>query len=252
MKKLQDKVAIITGGAAGIGRETALLFAQEGANVVITDLNVEKGLQVVKEIEAFQGKAIFVKHDVSNEDDWIRVVGQSVDVFKKIDVLFNNAGIYIIKAIPEITLETWNKLMSINVTGVFLGLKHVLPIMEKNKQSSVINASSIAGLGGASGHLLYGASKGAVRTMTKDAAMEYASKNIRVNSIHPGYITTEMADYASEQTHRTPEELAEMFPLGRMGSPLEVAKMVLFLASDESAFSTGSEFIIDGGATAKS
>lgn len=141
--------------------------------------------------------------------------------------------------------------MAINVTGVFLGLKHVLPVMEKNKQGSVINASSIAGLTGAAGHLLYGASKGAVRMMTKDAAAEYAPKNIRVNSIHPGYITTAMADYASEQTHRTAKELAELFPLGRMGSPLEVAKMVLFLASDDSSFSTGSEFIIDGGATAK-
>lgn len=251
MKKLQDKVTIITGGSAGIGRETALLFAKEGACVVITDLNEEKGLSVVKEIEALQGQALFIKHDVSKEDDWRRVVSKTLESFRKIDVLFNNAGIYIIQAIPEITLETWNKLMSINVTGVFLGLKHVLPVMAKNKRGSIINASSIAGLKGSPGHLLYGASKGAVRVMTKDAAAEYAPQNIRVNSIHPGYITTAMADYASEQTHRTPKELAELFPLGRMGSPLEVAKMVLFLASDDSSFSTGSEFVIDGGATAK-
>lgn len=159
-------------------------------------------------------------------------------------MLFNNAGIYIIKPLAEIELAEWNRLMSINVTGVFLGMKHIMPLMAKQNKGSVINASSIAGL--------TGASKGAVRIMTKDAAMEYASAGVRVNSIHPGYIDTGMADYASETTGNSKEQLGKnLFPLGRLGSVNEVAKMVLFLASDESSFSTGAEFVIDGGATAK-
>lgn len=249
MGKLDNKVAIITGGASGIGRQTALLFAEEGANVIITDVDENKGEQVLEEIKAINTKTLFIKHDVSQENDWKSVVYQSTDKFQHVDILFNNAGIYIIKPIPEIDLETWNKLMNINVTGVFLGLKHVLPVMEKNRAGSVINACSTAGLRGYEGHLLYGASKGAVRSMTKDAAAEYASKGIRINSIHPDYITTAMTDYASEITHRSKGEMNTSHPLGRMGDPKEVAKSVLFLASDDSSFSTGAEFIIDGGAT---
>src|SRR5690625_5296393 len=247
MQKLDGKVAIITGGGSGIGKQTAHLFAKEGAKVVITDVDTEKGEQAEKDLQDITKDVLFVKHDVSNEDDWKNVVAKTIEKFNKIDVLFNNAGIYSIKPIPEIELETWNKLMDINVTGVFLGLKHVLPEMEKNKSGSVINASSVAGLMGSPGHLLYGASKGAVRTMTKDAAGEYASKGIRINSIHPGYITTGMADYAEETTESTKEQLDEMHPMGRMGRPDEVSKMVLFLASDDSSFSTGAEFVIDGG-----
>lgn len=249
MGKLVDQVAIITGGAAGIGRQTALLFAKEGAKVVITDVNENEGEKALQEIKAINEDALFIKHDVSNEGDWKNVVSQTTEKFSNIDILFNNAGIYIIKPIPEIELDTWNKLMGINVTGVFLGLKHVLPVMEKKKKGSVINASSIAGLMGAPGHLLYGASKGAVRVMTKDAAAEYASRGIRINSIHPGYITTGMAEYASEVTHASKEELDAAYPLGRMGNPKEVAQLVLFLASDDSSFSTGAEFVVDGGAT---
>ncbi len=249
MGKLNNKVAIITGGATGIGKQTALLFAKEGANIVLTDIDEETGKETLAEVKQYNDDAIFINHDVSQEAEWKNVVGETVEKFAKIDVLFNNAGIYIIKPIPEIELETWHKLMDINVTGVFLGLKHVLPVMEKGNSGSVINASSVAGLVGAPGHLLYGASKGAVRLMTKDAAAEYASKGIRINSIHPGYITTGMADYASEVTKRSKEELDSTYPLGRMGNPMEVAKMVLFLASDDSSFSTGAEFVIDGGSS---
>lgn len=249
MGKLDNKTAIITGGASGIGRQTALLFAEEGANVVITDVDEDKGEQVLEEIKAINTKTLFIKHDVSQENDWKSVVSQTTDKFDHVDILFNNAGIYIIKPIPEIDVETWNKLMNINVTGVFLGLKHVLPVMEKNKGGSVINASSVSGLMGTENHLLYGASKGAVRSMTKDSAAEYASKGIRINSIHPNYITTTMADRASEFTLQSIEKLDASHPMGRMGDPDEVAKSVLFLASDDSSFSTGAEFIIDGGVT---
>ncbi|PAQ15445.1 short-chain dehydrogenase [Bacillaceae bacterium SAOS 7] len=248
--RIENKVAIITGAGAGVGKETALLFAKEGAKLVITDINEENGLKVADEIRALGAEVIFSKHDVSNEEDWKNVVSEAVEKFNKIDILFNNAGIYIIKPLAETELKEWNLLMSINVTGVFLGMKHVMPVMAKQNKGSVINASSIAGLVGAPGHVLYGASKGAVRTMTKDAAIEYASQGVRVNSIHPGYIKTAMADYASEETKTSKEDLAKLFPLGRMGETAEVANMVLFLASDESSFSTGAEFVIDGGATA--
>ncbi|MCM3239193.1 glucose 1-dehydrogenase [Heyndrickxia oleronia] len=250
--RLENKVAIITGGGTGIGRETALLFAKEGAKVVVTDINEESGSQTVKDLQANGNEALFIHHDVSNEDDWKKVAKETIDQFGKVDILFNNAGIYKIKPLAEIALDEWNRLMSINVTGVFLGMKHIMPLMAKQKKGSVINASSIAGLMGSPGHVLYGASKGAVRIMTKDAAMEYAHVGVRVNSIHPGYIDTGMADYASEVTGSSKDELGKnLFPLGHLGSVKDVANTVLFLASDESAFSTGAEFVIDGGATAK-
>ncbi len=247
--KLQDKVAIITGGAAGIGFQTALLFLKEGAKVVFTDVNQAAGEKALNELKKESQDVLFVKQDVSQEADWETVVKKTKEAFGRIDILFNNAGIYVIKPIPEITMDDWNRMMGINVTGVFLGLKHVLPEIEKTGSGSVINASSIAGLKGSPGHLMYGASKGAVRLMTKDAAAEYASKGIRINSIHPGYITTQMANYASETLNLTKRELDKSYPLGRMGKPEEVAKMVLFLASDDSAFSTGAEFVMDGGVT---
>ncbi|WP_440705938.1 SDR family NAD(P)-dependent oxidoreductase [Heyndrickxia oleronia] len=250
--RLENKVAIITGGGTGIGRETALLFAKEGAKVVVTDINQDSGNQTVKDLQANGNEALFIHHDVSNEDDWKKVAKETIDQFGKVDILFNNAGIYKIKPLAEIELDEWNRLMSINVTGVFLGMKHIMPLMAKQKKGSVINASSIAGLMGSPGHVLYGASKGAVRIMTKDAAMEYAHVGVRVNSIHPGYIDTGMADYASEVTGSSKDELGKnLFPLGHLGSVKDVANTVLFLASDESAFSTGAEFVIDGGATAK-
>ncbi|WP_434778589.1 SDR family NAD(P)-dependent oxidoreductase [Neisseria sp. Ec49-e6-T10] len=249
--RLQNKVAVITGAATGIGRATALLFAQEGAKLVLTDVN-EVGVQeVVNEIKQLQGQAIAIKHDVTKEDDWQKVAQKTVEEFQRIDILFNNAGIYIIKPLVDIELQEWNNLMAINVTGPFLGMKHIIPIMANQKSGSVINASSIAGLRGAAGHALYGASKGAVRTMTKDVAIEYAADNVRVNSIHPGYIKTEMVQYAAQKSHKTLEEIGAAYPLKRLGEVEDVAKTVLFLASDDAAYTTGCEFIIDGGVTSK-
>ena len=250
--RVENKVTIITGGGTGIGKETAQLLSNEGAKIVVTDINEESGKQAVKEIKNNGGEAIYIHHDVSKEEDWIKVAEETIKVFGQADILFNNAGIYIIKPLAEITVDDWNKLMSINVTGVFLGMKHIMPLMAKQKKGSVINASSIAGLTGAAGHVLYGASKGAVRIMSKDAAIEYAPMGVRVNSIHPGYINTGMADYASEKTGQSKEELgSNLFPLGYLGSVKDVANTVLFLASDDSAYSTGAEFVIDGGATAR-
>jgi len=247
--RLDGKVALITGGAAGIGRQTALKFAEEGAKVVITDINEDDGNKALEELKKVNDDALFLRHDVTKEEDWKSVVSEIVNEYGRLDILFNNAGIYIIKPIVETDVETWDKLMDINVKGVFLGMKHVLPEMEKNQSGSIINASSLAGLKGSANHVLYGASKGAVRVMTKDAAAEYAQKGIRINSIHPGYITTGMADYAEEATRASREELGSMFPMGRMGDPQEVTNLVLFLASDESSFSTAAEFVIDGGAS---
>ncbi|RHW46310.1 short-chain dehydrogenase [Bombilactobacillus bombi] len=248
MKRLENKVAIITGGAAGIGLATTKRFILEGAKVVFTDVNDTEGTKVQKELG---NKAVFIKQNVASENDWIKVVQNTLDKFGKIDILFNNAGIYRIKPIIDISLDEWKQLLDININGVFLGMKHVLPKMASSNSGSVINASSIAGLIGSAGHVLYGASKGAVRIMSKDEAAEYATHNIRVNSIHPGYITTAMSDYASESLKLSKEELNKTYPLGRMGKPEEVANLVLFLASDEAAFITGTEIPIDGGFTSK-
>ncbi|WP_152393622.1 SDR family NAD(P)-dependent oxidoreductase [Paenibacillus guangzhouensis] len=249
--RLQGKVALITGGGTGIGRATAIRFAQEGANVIVTDIQLQSAQETVQEITRLGGQGLAIRHDVSQESDWIDVVKQAKEAYANIDILFNNAGIYIIKPLAEITIEEWNRLMGINVTGVFLGMKHVMPIMAAAKKGSVINASSIAGIKGASGHVLYGASKGAVRLMSKDAAIEYAAAGVRVNSIHPGYIDTGMVDYAAATTKASKENLADLSPNGRLGSVQDIANMVLFLASDEASHVTGAEFVVDGGATAK-
>ncbi|GLX67266.1 SDR family NAD(P)-dependent oxidoreductase [Paenibacillus glycanilyticus] len=250
--RLEGKVAVITGAGTGIGKSTALRFAKEGAKVVITDINEASVRQTADEIVQLGGEALALRHDVGSEDNWVQVVEEAVKTYGTIDVLFNNAGIYVIKPLFDTTVEDWNRLMNINVTSVFLGMKHVIPVMLKQQRGSVINASSIAGIGGSPNHVLYGASKGAVRTMTKDVAMEFATQGVRVNSIHPGYINTAMVDYAAATTHRDKEALGQaVSPLGRVGNVDEVSNLVLFLASDESSYMTGTEMVIDGGAMAR-
>lgn len=248
MLRLKDKVAIVTGGAAGIGRATVELFLDEGAAVVFTDVDRTRGEALESELAT--DRVIFIPHDVRSESEWEHVVAKTVERFGRIDVLFNNAGIYRIASLAETTLETWEQVLSINVTGVFLGLKHVLPVLAAQRSGSVINSSSVAGLFGAPNHAAYGASKGAVRVLTKDAMAEYAAHNVRVNSIHPGYIKTAMSDYATATLNLAVEDLERLYPLGRLGDPTEVAKLVLFLASDDSSFITGAEIPIDGGFTA--
>lgn len=252
MGRVSDAVAIVTGGAVGIGRAIAKHLAAEGAHVAVTDINEEEGAATVAAIEKEGGSAMFCQHDVTQEDDWIRVVDAVTEAFGSPTVLVNNAGIYLIKPLEETTVEEWRNLMDINVTGVFLGMKHVVPAMKKLEGTrSIINLSSVAGLIGTAGHTCYGASKGAVRTMTKDAAIELADAGIRVNSVHPAYVDTGMADYGAKMAQATKEELDAMHPIGFMGQPDDVAYAVTYLASHESRFVTGAELVLDGGFTAQ-
>jgi len=251
MNRISGKVAIVTGGGSGIGRASALRLASEGATVVVTDIDARSGEETVKLIKDKTGKAKFIRLDVTDEGGWRSLVESVEREYGKIDILLNNAGIYIIKPLVDTTVEEWNRLMAINVTGTFLGMKTTVPVMQRHGGGSIINLSSAAGLWGFAGHTLYGASKGAVRIMTKDAAVELGPQKIRVNSIHPGYINTGMAQYGAEVSNTTIEEIgASMYPLGRIGEPEDVANMVLFLASDESRYVTGAEMTVDGGGTA--
>jgi NAD(P)-dependent dehydrogenase (short-subunit alcohol dehydrogenase family) len=250
MNRVQGKTAIVTGGAHGIGRAVARMLADEGARVAVTDVD-DAGTTTVDLITEAGGDAIFLEHDVTSEADWERVVREVTDTFGAPDVLVNNAGIYHIEPVAETSVEDWTALMDVNVTGVFLGLKHCTPPMAEQGRGSVINLSSVAGLVGVPNHTCYGASKGAVRIMTKDAAMELAESGIRVNSVHPAYIDTQMADYGAEAQDATKEELDAMHPIGHMGEPEDVAYAVLYLASEESKFMTGSELVLDGGFTAQ-
>ncbi len=247
---VKDKVVVISGAGAGIGRATAELFAKGGAKIVATDVN-ETGLEETAALVTKAGsEALTLRHDVTSEEDWIAVYKQAKAKFGGVDVLVNNAGIYIIAPVSEITVETWNKLMAINVTGVFLGAKHALPYMKERNGGSIINLSSVAGLVGSAGHALYGASKGAVRIMTKDLAAEFAPLNIRVNSVHPTYVKTAMAEYAEKTVGMSAEELGKRLTImGRLAETSDIANMIVFLASDESAYLTAAEFVIDGGGT---
>lgn len=245
---VKDKVVVITGAAAGIGRGTAELFAQQGAKMVLTDLNLNGLKETAALVAKTGGETLIVEHDVTSEEGWIGVYNQAKEKFGGIDVLVNNAGIYIIAPVTEISVETWNRLMAINVTGVFLGAKHAVPLMKERNGGSIINLSSVAGLVGASGHSLYGASKGAVRIMTKDLATELAPLNIRVNSVHPTYVKTAMADYAQETLGQTADELGrQLTALGRLADIGDISNIIVFLAAEESSYLTGAEFVIDGG-----
>jgi NAD(P)-dependent dehydrogenase (short-subunit alcohol dehydrogenase family) len=250
MGRLDNKVAIITGAAGGMGKADALLFAQEGAKVAITDLQEDKIKDVVAEIEALGGEAIGFKHNVASEEDWVRVVDETVQKFGKIDILVNNAGVSNATPFMDLTVEGWEKTMSINVTSIFLGQKYVIPHMIEAGGGSIVNISSIAGLTGGSGAGPYTASKGAVRMLTKATAVDFAKHNIRCNSVHPGYIETPMTVDLFKD-----EQMMQWFqsqtPLPRLGKAEDIARGVLFLASDESSYITGVELPIDGGYFAK-
>lgn len=249
MGRLENKVAIVTGAGGGQGKEEAILFAEEGAKVIVTDVQEDLVSEVVAEIESKGGQAIGFFHDVSSEENWEEVVQAAVEKYGKVDILVNNAGVAIQAALHETTVEQWNKVMAINLTGTFLGMKHVIPVMIENGGGSIINISSIAGLTGGSGASPYTASKGAVRMLTKAAAIDYAKQKIRVNSVHPGYIETPMTSDMFKN-----EQMMAWFlnntPLPYLGDPRDIAYGVLYLASDEAKFVTGIELPIEGGYSA--
>ncbi|MCT6926360.1 glucose 1-dehydrogenase [Metasolibacillus sp.] len=244
MARLEGKVAIITGAAQGMGAAHAKLFIEEGAKVVITDLNEENGQALAAELGE---NAIFVKQNVASEEDWATVIAKAEEAFGPVNVLVNNAGITMAKSILQTTAEEYRRIVEINQVSVFLGMKAVIPSMQKASGGSIVNISSLNGL--VAGAIGYTDTKFAVRGMTKAAAIEGAHYNIRVNSVHPGVIATPMV--VQEDTKAAVEEFAKHIPLQRVAQPEEVSKMVLFLASDESSYSTGSEFVIDGGISAR-
>lgn len=244
MSRLSGKVAIITGAAQGMGAAHARLFVEQGAKVVLTDLNEEKGNALVAELGE---NALFIKQNVASEEDWNTVITKAEEAFGPVNVLVNNAGITMAKNMLEITVEEYRRIVEINQVSVFLGMKTVAASMMKAGGGSIVNISSMNGLvGGAVG---YTDTKFAVRGMTKAAAINLAPMGIRVNSVHPGVIATPMV--VQEDTKAAVEAFSKMIPMGRVAEPEEVSNLVLYLASEESSYSTGSEFIVDGGMSAR-
>jgi len=243
MARLDGKIALITGGARGQGAAEAARFAAEGATVYITDVLDDEGAATAAEL----GRSVtYLHHDVASEGEWIAVVAGIVETHGRVDVLVNNAGIFQVMPVGETTLDDWNRMIAINQTGVFLGIREVGRQMCAQGSGSIINISSVAGMGGASIAFAYSASKWAVRGMTKSAAVDFAPHGVRVNSVHPGIIETAMLD---EFGDRVPG-ITERIPIGRTASADEVASTVLFLASDESSYCSGHEYLVDGAMTA--
>ena len=255
MNRMEGKAAIVTGGALGIGRATCELLAREGAKVAIVDLLDEEGRELADRIGRAGGSATYWRADVARESDIERVFREIGDAFGRIDVLVNNAGISgASKPTHELTEEEWDRVQAVNVKGVFFCTKHAIPWMLQAGGGSIVNLSSIYGLVGAPDAPPYHASKGAVRLMSKTDAMLYAKQGIRVNSVHPGFIWTPMVEKllrSQGDVAKLRRALDALHPLGRVGEPEEVASGILYLASDESKFVTGSELVIDGGYTAR-
>ena len=259
-KRLIGKVAIVTGGASGIGAETARVFALHGCNVLLTDSNSALGKSVAEEIATAGGTAIFSTQDVCAEAQWATIVAQAEKTYGRLDILCNIAGISgrdprlnvqptVGLRLAEQTLEHWNHVMEVNAAGVFLGTKAAIPAMQRAGGGSIINISSICGIIGSHANAAYHASKGAVRLFSKAAAIQYAPDKIRVNSVHPGFVDTPM----TKPGHTNPEiarKRIEATPLGRFGTPADIAAGCLYLASEEASWVTGSELVIDGGMTA--
>ena len=250
MGRLDGKVALISGGARGQGACEARMFCQEGAKVVYGDILDEQGRAVEQELKAAGADASYVHLDVTNEGDWRAAVEATERLYGRLNVLVNNAGILIRKGIEETTEEEWDRIMAVNVKGVFLGTRAALPAMRRAGGGSIVNISSTAGLVGSNTSSAYTATKGAVRLFTKATAVQCVQDNIRANSVHPGPITTDMISELVGDADEWALRLQRL-PMGRAGAPEEVAYGVIFLASDESSYMTGSELVIDGGTTAQ-
>jgi NAD(P)-dependent dehydrogenase (short-subunit alcohol dehydrogenase family) len=256
MNRLDGKVALVTGGALGIGRACCIHLAQEGAHVAVTDIRSDEGHQVSEEIRAQGGSAWFWELDVTSEEAVKKVIDEVQKHFGGLHVLVNNAGIAgADRPTHELSLEDWDKVLNVNVKGVFLCTKHAIPHMRRSGSGSIINLSSIYGIIGAPDIPPYHASKGAVRLMTKTDALQYAKDKIRVNSVHPGYIWTPLVQGIAERSSQSVDEfrqhLDSLHPVGHVGEPDDIAHGVVYLASDEARFVTGSELVIDGGYTSR-
>jgi NAD(P)-dependent dehydrogenase (short-subunit alcohol dehydrogenase family) len=259
MGRVKDKVALVTGGAMGIGRACAMTLAREGAAVVVTDIQDADGNKVVEEINASGGDARYIHHDVSQEDQWQAVIAELLANYDRLDVLVNNAGIAIAAAsITEMSLEDFQKQNAINLDGVFMGMKYCIPVMTETGGGSIINMSSVAGLKGSPSLAAYSMTKGGVRLLSKSVALEcaQAGNGIRVNSVHPGIIDTAIWDkmnLASDDGANTVDRdgiAMAMVPGATLGTPQDIANGVLHLASDDSSYMMGMEFVIDHGLTA--
>jgi NAD(P)-dependent dehydrogenase (short-subunit alcohol dehydrogenase family) len=255
MDRVKGKVAIITGGASGIGKATASLLAKEGAKVVIADVNEVNGKKVAEDIGREGGEALFVKLDVTSEQDWSEVIKRTLAKFGRLDILVNNAGVIFAEKIEDTPLDKWRWLMGVNLDGVFLGTKHAVGAMKKSGGGSIINLSSLAGLVGTIDDTsAYCASKGAVRLFTKAAALEFSKAghnyNIRVNSVHPGVVETPLSENLLKDAALR-KSIEGRHPIGHVGEPIDIAYAILYLASDESKFTTGAEMVVDGGWTAQ-
>ena len=250
MDRLAGRVAIVTGGASGIGKATAQRLATEGATVVVTDINDAAGSAVVDELRSTGAAAAFMHHDVAKADDWKRVIDDTVAAYSGLDILVNNAGMGDLLDIDEATLEDWDRTIAIDQTSIFLGMKLASPHLKASGHGSVINISSIFGISGGFGTSpAYHAAKGALRTLTKNVALLWAQQGVRVNSVHPGFIDTPILS----ETKGTPFEqvMLDMTPMGRLGKPEEIAAAVAYLASDDASFVTGCELAVDGGYLAR-
>lgn len=253
MAKLKDKVAVITGAGSGIGRATAILFAKEGAKVVVVDCDRDSGEETVKIIKESGGEAIFVYADVSKSLDVQKMVESVVSKYGAIDILFNNAGINVALPITELTEEIWDNIINVNLKGVFLCCKYVIPVMKRQGSGVIINMGSTSALIGVAYFGAYTASKGGVLALTRTIALEVAPFNIRVNCICPGMVETPLSKRTWERMGISEEkrgERAKLVPLGRVGKPEEIARVALFLASEGSSYMTGANIVVDGGWTA--
>ncbi|HLC28292.1 MAG TPA: glucose 1-dehydrogenase [Dehalococcoidia bacterium] len=246
--KLEDKVAVITGAASGIGRATALLFAREGARVVVADWDESGGSRIAEEIAEAGGEAVSVRTDVSQAEDVRSLINAAVEGYGRLDVLFNNAGVEgELAPTADCSLENWDSVIGINLKGVFLGMKYAIPHMVSHGGGTIINNASVAGVVGFAGLPAYCASKGGVIQLTKAAALEYAKAGIRVNAICPGVIATPMVERVIGDNKEMKKSFEALEPVGRFGTPEEVARLALFLATEDSSFCTGAPFIVDGG-----
>lgn len=244
---LTGKAAIVTGAGRGLGESIARLLASRGASVLLGDINAEAGEAVASDISAEHSRALFSEHDVSKEGHWRAIVALCVERFGRLDILVNNAGVVEFGPLESMTIEMFDRALNVNVRGVFLGCKLVQPAMSAAGGGSIINISSVAGMfANIRGAGAYSTSKGAVRLLTKAAALDYSAYNIRVNSVHPGAILTPLTAPALADANTLPRVLGRT-PIGRPADPIEIARVVAFLASDEASYMTGSEVVVDGG-----